>query len=133
VAAARVGYRDGIYLLNHPVNEREGSQLDLVVAGTANAVLMVESEADQLSEKVMLGGVLFGHTQMQPVIQLINDFAREGKKEAFNWTLPARNEEVYQQVAQRYQAAIAQAYQVREKTARQDQLSALRKQVVAEL
>src|SRR3546814_13696249 len=77
IGAARVGYKDGNYLLNPTETELETSDLDLVVAGTKDAVLMVESEAKMLSEPVMLGAVMFGHEQMQAAIQAINEFAAE--------------------------------------------------------
>src|SRR3989338_3613142 len=85
IAAARVGYRDGAYLLNPSSAEIKTSQLDLVVAGTREAVLMVESEADQLSEAIMLGAVLFGHEQMQTAIQAIAAFVAEAGAGTWTW------------------------------------------------
>jgi polyribonucleotide nucleotidyltransferase len=88
VGAARVGYIDGQYVLNPTTTELKTSKLDLVVAGTESAVLMVESEADQLPEDVMLGAVVFGHEQMQVVIDAINDLADECGKDAWDWSAP---------------------------------------------
>ncbi len=86
IGAAKVGYRDGQYLLNPTVKDLQTSQLDLVVAGTADAVLMVESQAQMLSEDVMLGAVVFGHEQMQVAIKAIKELAAEAGKPAWDWT-----------------------------------------------
>jgi polyribonucleotide nucleotidyltransferase len=85
IGAARVGYKDGQYLLNPTKKDLEGSRLDLVVAGTAGAVLMVESEADSLPEDVMLGSVVFGHQQMQVAIEAINKLVAEAGKPKWDW------------------------------------------------
>jgi polyribonucleotide nucleotidyltransferase len=85
IGAAKVGYANGQYLLNPTVTELKTSDLELVVAGTANAVLMVESEAKELSEDVMLGAVMFGHQQMQAVIKAINELAAEVGVKSWNW------------------------------------------------
>src|SRR5574337_1300572 len=92
IGAARVGYANGKYLLNPSTTELKTSQLDLVVAGTAGAVLMVESEAQLLSEDVMLGAVMFGHQQMQPAIRAIAELATEASRPSLDWQAPARNE-----------------------------------------
>ena len=93
VGAARVGYKDGEYILNpSPAGLSPYSDLDLVVAGTEHAVLMVESEANELSEEVMLGAVLFGHEQMQTAIQAIKELAAEAGKPAMEWVEPAPDE-----------------------------------------
>ena len=89
IGAAKVGYQDGQYLLNPTKSELEDSQLELVVAGTADAVLMVESEADMLSEDVMLGAVMFGHREMQVAINAINELVAEAGKPKWDWQLPA--------------------------------------------
>ena len=85
IGAARVGYLDGEYILNPTKTELETSKLNLVVAGTEQAVLMVESEASELSEEVMLGAVVFGHEQMQAAIRAINELADEGGKDDWDW------------------------------------------------
>ncbi len=94
IGAARVGFKDGMYILNPSYAELAESALDLVVAGTEPAVLMVESEAKELSEDQMLGAVLFGHMEMQPVIQGIKEFAAEVGTETWDWTAPAVNTEL---------------------------------------
>ena len=90
IGAARVGYIDGQYAINPTASQLKSSKLDLVVAGTENAVLMVESEADQLSEEVMLGGVVYGHQQMQAVINAIHDLVKDAGKPEWDWQAPAR-------------------------------------------
>jgi polyribonucleotide nucleotidyltransferase len=92
IGGARVGYLDGNYLLNPSQKQLADSQLDLVVAGTENAVLMVESEAHELSEEVMLGAVVYGHEQMQAVIKAIKEMVAEAKVQAWDWQPPATNE-----------------------------------------
>lgn len=89
IGAARVGYREGQYLLNPTRRELKDSRLDLVVAGTERAVLMVESEAEELSEAVMLGAVMFGHEQMQAAIRAIKELAAEAGAPSWNWQPPA--------------------------------------------
>ena len=92
IGAARVGYINGQYMLNPSRKQLKQSQLDLVVAGTSSAVLMVESEADQLSEEIMLGAVMYGHEQQQIVIDEINALAEKVGKPAWNWQAPPRDE-----------------------------------------
>ena len=92
IGAARVGYIDGQYAINPTASQLKSSKLDLVVAGTENAVLMVESEADQLSEEVMLGGVVYGHQQMQAVINAIHDLVRTPASPEWDWQAPAKDE-----------------------------------------
>ncbi len=92
IGAARVGYVDGQYLLNPTSSQLKESQMDLVVAGTEAAVLMVESEAQQLSEEVMLGGVVFGHEQMQACINAIHDLVAEAGKPEWEWQAAPKNE-----------------------------------------
>ena len=94
IGAARVGYKDGAYVLNPTRTEPKESTLDLVVAGTAGAVLMVESEADSLSEDVMLGAVVFGHAQMQVAITAINELVKQAGKPRWEWTAPAADAEL---------------------------------------
>ena len=99
VAAARVGYRDGQYLLNPTFKELENSQLNLVVAGTKEAVIMVESEADQLSEAVMLGAVMYGHEQMQVAIRAIEELVAEAGATRWDWQPPQQDEALEQRVS----------------------------------
>jgi len=100
IGAARVGYANGQYILNPTSTELKTTELDLVVAGTAQAVLMVESEANQLSEDVMLGSVVFGHEQMQPVIELINQLADEVNNPVWDWAPPAKDEALAARIAE---------------------------------
>jgi polyribonucleotide nucleotidyltransferase len=131
VGAARVGYIDGAYVLNPSNSQLLESDLDLVVAGTKNAVLMVESEADCLSEDVMLGSVVFGHEQMQTAITAIEEFAAEASAESWNWQAPAADETVGGKVATAGQASITEAYSIADKMDRQDKLSGIRADIVA--
>ena len=118
IGAARVGYRNGEYLLNPSNEEVKTSDLDLVVAGTADAVLMVESEANELSEEVMLGAVVFGHEQMQIAINAINELAAEVGNPAWEWTAPAPNEALIAALAETCEADLVAAFQISEKQAR---------------
>jgi polyribonucleotide nucleotidyltransferase len=133
LGAARVGYRDGEYLLNPSKQVLETSDLDLVVAGTDKAVLMVESEAKLLSEEVMLGAVMFGHEQMQTAITAISEFADEVGNPKWEYTAPVADEELAAKVAEISTAAITDAYQVAEKMARQDAVKAARRAAVEAL
>ncbi|WP_151446902.1 polyribonucleotide nucleotidyltransferase [Lacisediminimonas profundi] len=118
IGAARVGYVDGQYLLNPTVAQLATSQLNLVVAGTEQAVLMVESEASELSEEVMLGAVVYGHEQMKAVIDAIHELVRDGGKPEVQWAPPARNEALISAVTQLAEAKLRDAYQVKDKQAR---------------
>ena len=122
IGAARVGYANGQYLLNPSKTELETSQLDLVVAGTKQAVLMVESEADILPEDVMLGAVVFGHEQMQAVINAINELADEVNPEAWDWKAPETNAELVSKVREIAGETIAEAFKIRQKQARSAKL-----------
>jgi polyribonucleotide nucleotidyltransferase len=134
IAAARVGYRDGSYLLNPTFTQvRTESDLDLVVAGTADAVLMVESEAKGLSEDVMLGAVLFGHEQMQTAIGAINKLAAEAGKPRWDWKTPEPNVALKQAVATQAKAALTGAYSLVVKQARVTRLAEIRQSVQAAL
>ena len=133
VGAACVGYKDGDYLLNPSPAALKESQLNLVVAGTAKAVLMVESEAAGLSEEVMLGSVLFGHEQMQAAINAINEFAQAASKEKVAWTAVTADEELEKQVVSRIESAVKAAYQIPEKLVRQEKLKEIRNGVIEEL
>jgi polyribonucleotide nucleotidyltransferase len=118
IGAARVGYINGQYVLNPGQTERQNSQMDLVVAGTQAAVLMVESEAEQLSEEIMLGAVVFGHEQGNIAINAINDLVREAGKPEWTWEAPARDEPLIAKVAELGEDKLRAAYQIRNKQAR---------------
>ncbi|ESS72803.1 polyribonucleotide nucleotidyltransferase Pnp [Methyloglobulus morosus KoM1] len=133
IGAACVGYKDGEYLLNPSSAMLKESQLNLVVAGTAQAVLMVESEAAGLSEEIMLGSVLFGHEQMQVAINAINEFAQAAGTGKIEWSATAANTELEKQVASHVEADIKAAYQIPEKLVRQDKLKGIRAAVVEKL
>ncbi|MEX2480784.1 MAG: polyribonucleotide nucleotidyltransferase [Gammaproteobacteria bacterium] len=133
IAAARVGYRDGQYLLNPSFGALKDSLLDLVVAGTASSVLMVESEAKGLSEEVMLGAVMFGHEQMQVAIKAIQDLAAEVAPEPRAWQPPEPKTALLDAIRSKHGDAIGAAYAITDKLARRDQLSTLRAEIVAEL
>ena len=133
IGAARVGYANGKYLLNPSRTELADSQLDLVVAGTQNAVLMVESEAKVLPEDVMLGAVMHGHREMQAVINAVNEFAKEAGIKAFTWSAPTRNDALVQAIAKALNDRLGKAYTIREKAQRRDTISALKKEVIEAL
>ncbi len=133
IGAARVGYLDGQYLLNPSRSQLEESDLDLVVAGTENAVLMVESEANCLSEEVMLGSVVFGHEQMQTAIQAIKEFSAEVNNASWDWQAPESDDSLIETVSSQCQAEIAEAYTIANKMERQDKLSAIRTATVEAL
>ncbi|MEN9887320.1 MAG: Polyribonucleotide nucleotidyltransferase, partial [Pseudomonadota bacterium] len=118
IGAARVGYINGEYVLNPGQTERKNSQMDLVVAGTQAAVLMVESEAEQLTEEVMLGAVVFGHEQGNIAIAAINELVREAGKPEWNWQPPAKDEPLIAKVEALGKAKLEAAYQIRNKQAR---------------
>ncbi|MCH8308534.1 MAG: polyribonucleotide nucleotidyltransferase [Proteobacteria bacterium] len=119
IAAAKVGYKDGNYILNPGASALVDSDLELVVAGTANAVLMVESEANCLSEDVMLGAVMFGHEQMQIAINAINELAAEAGKPKWEWQAPAVDEELEKAVADAAESGLSDAYRITDKKERQ--------------
>jgi polyribonucleotide nucleotidyltransferase len=134
VAAARVGYIDGQYVLNPTLDQMKEFKLDLVVAGTAEGVLMVESEAHELPEDVMLGAVEFGHAQFQPVIQAIIELAEHAAKDP--WDVPATAPEVAQLKAKLdslARPALAEAYRESQKQVRQDKVAAAKKDALAQL
>jgi polyribonucleotide nucleotidyltransferase len=118
IGAARVGYIDGQYVLNPTRTQLIDSQLDLVVAGTQTAVLMVESEAQQLPEDVMLGAVVFGHDQMQAAIKAINELVEVAGKPEWNWQAPAKDEALIAKVAALAEAELRDAYRITSKQAR---------------
>ncbi|MBD1555611.1 polyribonucleotide nucleotidyltransferase [Vibrio sp. S9_S30] len=133
IGAARVGHIDGQLVLNPSNTELENSKLDLVVAGTDNAVLMVESEADNLTEEEMLSAVVFGHDQQQVVINAIKEFAAEVATPAWEWEAPAVNTELKARVAELAESRLADAYQITEKMARYEQVGAIKNDVVEAL
>ncbi|MGZ8165503.1 MAG: polyribonucleotide nucleotidyltransferase [Methylobacter sp.] len=133
VGAACVGYKDGAYLLNPSPATLKESRLELVVAGTAHAVLMVESEADNLPEEVMLNAVLFGHEQMQIAINAINEFAKTAGTGVVEWVAPKVNVELEKLVTSEVEAGIKGAYQIAEKLFRQEQLKGIRNIVIEKL
>jgi len=124
IGAVRVGYANGEYILNPTKTELLTSEMDLVVAGTERAVLMVESEAKELSEAVMLGAVVFGHDQMQAAITAINEFADEVNPVMWDWEAPAKNEALIAQIRDISGEAIANAFRIRQKGARSEALNA---------
>lgn len=133
IGAARVGYINGEYVLNPSADEMKQTQLDLVVAGTEQAVLMVESEAKELSEEIMLGAVTYGHEQMQAVIQAINEMADAVGADAWTWEPAAKDAALIAKVAELSENELTAAYAVREKQARTAQLLAIRSRVIKEL
>ncbi len=133
IGAARVGYANGQYILNPTATELLTSELNLVVAGTEHAVLMVESEAKELSEEVMLGSVVFGHQQMQAAIQAIHSLADEAAKPAWDWKAAAQDEALIARITELVNADLNQAYSIRQKQARSTRLSEIRKNLMEKL
>jgi polyribonucleotide nucleotidyltransferase len=133
IGAARVGYLNGHYVLNPTATELKPSDLDLVVAGTEQAVLMVESEAKELSEDVMLGAVVFGHQQMQQVIQAINEMADEAGKPAWEWTGPAKDEALISRITELAEQDLRAAFAIKQKGARSEAIDDIWKRVFTEI
>lgn len=133
IGAARVGYKDGEYILNPSISALVDSDLDLVVAGTDKAVLMVESEANRLSEEVMLGSVVYGHEQLQTVVQAIKEFSAEVNTTPWEWLAPETDASLSGLVSNQSTAAITEAYAIADKLDRQDKLSAVRSSAVEAL
>lgn len=133
LAAARVGYEDGNFILNPTRAQLKTSQLDMVVAGVENAVLMVESEAKELPEATMLGAVMFAHREMQTAITAIKEMAEEAGVMACEWVAPSVNVDIEQQVTRLSQADIEKAYQMRDKVERQESLSDIRDRVLEQM
>jgi polyribonucleotide nucleotidyltransferase len=133
IGAARVGYINGEYVLNPTMSELKASALDLVVAGTEAAVLMVESEALELPEEIMLGAVVFGHDHMQAAIQAINELADEAGKDAWDWAPPEPDGDLENRIAQLAEADLNQAYSIRAKQSRVSRVDEIRAKVLAEL
>jgi len=133
VGAAKVGYINGQYVLNPGREALQESALDLIVAGTKDAVLMVESEADGLAEDVMLGAVMYGHEQMQVAIDTINELAAEVAKPAWDWEAPAEDQELAAAVAGQAEADLTAAYQITDKQERQGAVGDAREAAIAAL
>ena len=132
IGAAKVGYIDGEYVLNPTFSQIEKSDLELVVAGTENAVLMVESEANILSEDVMLGAVMFGHREMQVVINTIKELASEVGKPRWEWTAAETNEDLASKISSAYEQPLSEAYKIQEKLSRQQAVGELRSKAIEE-
>ncbi|WP_372523836.1 polyribonucleotide nucleotidyltransferase [Sulfuricaulis sp.] len=130
IGAARVGYKDGKYLLNPGNKELVDSQLNLVVAGTAKAVLMVESEAKELSEEIMLGAVMFGHEQMQTAIKAINELVKDAGVQAWAWQPPVEDSALKNTLQTEFGPLIAEGYRIKEKGARQDRVAEIHEMAV---
>ncbi|HHW4680605.1 MAG TPA: polyribonucleotide nucleotidyltransferase [Xylella taiwanensis] len=130
IGAAKVGYKDGQYILNPTVSDLKTSQLELVVAGTANAVLMVESEAALLSEEVMLGAVIFGHCEMQKVIQMINALTAEVGTQPSSWMAPAKNDALITALKETVGCRLSDAFHIRDKLQRRDAIAAVKNDVI---
>jgi polyribonucleotide nucleotidyltransferase len=133
IGAARVGYIDGQYVLNPTLSQLPNSQMDLVVAGTETAVLMVESEAKELSEEIMLGAVVFGHDHMKVVIDAIHDLVRDGGKPEVSWSPAPKNEALITRVTELAEAKLREAFATKEKQARTDKLRQISSEVSAAL
>jgi len=133
VGAARVGFVDGDYVLNPSASQLEDSALDLVVAGTKSAVLMVESEAQELTEEQMLGAVVFGHDASQAAISAIESLAAQVGVERWDWEAAAQDQELQEKVSALVAADVESAYQIADKTARQDAMAAVRDKAASQL
>ena len=131
LGAARVGFsEDGQYMVNPSFDELSDSRLDMVVAGTKDAVLMVESEADELTEEQMLGAVMFAHKEFQVAIDAIGDFGKKFGKDAWDWEAPSIDEALLSQIKEQYQPRVAEAYQISEKMARYNALGEIRSEAI---
>jgi polyribonucleotide nucleotidyltransferase len=126
IGAAKVGYKDGQYILNPTATQLKESKLELVVAGTSEGVLMVESEADSLPEDVMLGAVTFGHQQMQTAIQAINELKAQAGKPAWTWQPAAANSQLEAAIAANAEATLSDAYKITDKLARRDRIAKIK-------
>ncbi len=133
IGAARVGYMNGQYILNPSKSALLDSKMNLVVAGTEAAVLMVESEADQLSEEIMLGAVVFGHNEMQKAIDAIHELVKEGGKPEWDWQPAAKNEALIARVRHFAEADLRAAYQMRSKQDRSQQIKRINASVLSKL
>jgi polyribonucleotide nucleotidyltransferase len=130
IGGARVGYLNGEYVLNPTATQLKESKLNLVVAGTEHAVLMVESEAQELSEEVMLGAVVFGHREMQAAIRAINELADEAGKPEWDWQAPEKGESLVARIAELCENDLREAFRLKQKQARNTRLEEIRKRVL---
>jgi len=133
IGAARVGYKDGNYILNPSFKDLDESELNLVVAGTSSSVLMVESEARQLSEEVMLGAVTYGHEQMQTVIENIKALAQAAGTKPWDWQQPAEDTDLSGEINRRCGDLLREAYAIRDKLSRRERIEEIRAEVLATL
>lgn len=133
IAGARVGYIDNKYCLNPELSDMSDSQLNLIVAGTSEAILMVESEANELSEEVMLGAVIYGHEQMQPVINAIKELQKEIGKEAWEYEAIPTDHDLSTQILNLSESKLNEAYQISDKATRQGQLKEIRLEAEAKI
>ncbi|HHF6602267.1 TPA: polyribonucleotide nucleotidyltransferase [Haemophilus influenzae] len=133
IGAARVGFIDNQFVLNPTMAEQKQSRLDLVVAGTDKAVLMVESEADVLTEEQMLAAVVFGHQQQQVVVEAIKEFAKEAGKPRWDWVAPQPNTDLINKVKAIAEVRLGDAYRITEKQARYEQIDAIKADVIAQI
>ncbi|PWY56667.1 polyribonucleotide nucleotidyltransferase [Legionella qingyii] len=133
IGAARVGYKDGIYLLNPSRKDLEQSKLDLVVAGTKDAILMVESEAKELSEDIMRGAIMFGHEMMKNVIKAIEELAAQGGKTRWEWTAPEVDTSLQERVSDMVKQDVEAAYLIKDKQERYQRLNELKEQTISAL
>ena len=131
IGAARVGYRNGEYLLNPSYAALSGSELDLVVAGTESSVLMVESEAGLLSEGVMLGAVMFGHEQLQIVIENIHHLVADAGTKSWDWQAPADDEDLEEEISDACADLVREAYAIQDKISRRERLAEIRSEAIA--
>ncbi len=133
IGATRVGYIDDTFVINPSKTQMESSHLDLVVAGSDSAVLMVESEAKELPEKVMLDAVLEGHKAMQPIIKLINDLAKEASKDPWDWKAPEVNKDLIKKIEKIASKDLEKAFEIKSKGERSEKINETREKVMSEL
>ena len=133
IGAARVGYQDGNYIINPTYSDLKTSDLDMVVAGTKDAVLMVESEANELSEDVMLGAVMYAHQQFQVVIDSVAEFAKEVGVSPREWEAPAENESLLSDIQSKFGDQISSAYQTVDKMERYEKMGQIKDTAIEEL
>ena len=132
IGAARVGYQDGNYTINPTYSDLESSELDMVVAGTKDAVLMVESEASELSEDIMLGAVMYAHEQFQVVIDSVAEFAKEVGVSPREWIAPEENESLLSSIKSKFESQISEAYQTVDKMDRYEKMGEIKDAAVEE-
>jgi len=133
IGAARVGYQDGNYIINPTYSDLKTSDLDMVVAGTKDAVLMVESQANELSEDIMLGAVMYAHEQFQVVIDSVAEFAKEVGVSPREWEAPAENESLFSDIQSKFGDQISEAYQTIDKMERYEKMGQIKDTAVEEL